>query len=222
MVFVDFKKILHIEGMEYIMKKFLVIMLSLVLLSGCSLFSDAVNVREIGKEVEKTISKYNENEQKYIKMSSLSTEIGSIMLSMQKTGLNQDSIKQMKDKHVEMNKLLTEYKAEIQKINEELPVNQKKVDKIKKEKLKKLGDTFLANFKALLDSRLKIIEITEKSLANEEEVLKSVESKKEFSRKLEDDMTKLEGEFLTLSNESLQKTSAYNKSWQEFVNEVKK
>ncbi|TCP69035.1 hypothetical protein [Baia soyae] len=204
------------------MKKFLAIMLSLVLLSGCSLFSDSVNVNEIGKEMNKTISKFNENEQKFVKLNSLSTEIGSVMLSLQKTGLNQDSIKQMNDKHTEMMKLLAEYKTGVQQLSEELPANQKKVDKIKKEQLKKLGDTLLANLKSLLDSKLKMIEITEKSLANQEEVLKSVASKKELSSKIEEEMTKLEGEYLSVTNETLQKTNAYNKSLQEFIGAVDK
>ncbi|SFX78212.1 Putative cell-wall binding lipoprotein [Thermoactinomyces sp. DSM 45891] len=204
------------------MKKFLAIMLSLILLSGCSLFSDSVNVNELGKEMQKTVSKFTENEQKYIKVNSLGTELGSIVLSVQKTGLNQNNIKQINDKQEEMKKILTEYKTEVQKINEEFPTIQKKVDKIKKENLKKLADTFSANFKSLIDAKQKVIEVTEKSLANQESILKSFTSKQAPSRQQGDEMIKLQGEMLTLQNEFLQKQTAYNKSLQEFIDAVDK
>ncbi|MDQ0416774.1 septal ring factor EnvC (AmiA/AmiB activator) [Croceifilum oryzae] len=217
-----FKQKLYIEEWKDIMKKFLAIMLSLVLLSGCSLFSDSVNVNELGKEMGKVVSKFNDNEQKYTKIASHETEIGSIFLSMDKTGLDQTKIKQVSEKQAEIRKLLTESKTELENVAKELPNLQKKVDKIKKEKLKNAADTFLTNFKLLIDSKQKVISGYEKFQTNQESIVKDAASNKEPSMTQMNDETKLQGELMTLQSESLQKLSMYNKSWQEFADTVNK
>lgn len=197
------------------MKKLLMVFAAVLVLSGCSLFADYYNAGVLADEMNKAVLAFNKNTEASKKIDTLYDEIDTLSESMNEP--NKQVLDQINTKLAEIRKISTDYKTEVDKISKQIPDFQAKSAKLENPEVKKLADTFLNDFKVLIDTELKYTASAEKMIANDEAAYKAISEGKEPSAEIKATFEQLKKELTDLDNTVQQKIDQFNKSWETFA-----
>ncbi|SFI83424.1 YkyA family protein [Thermoflavimicrobium dichotomicum] len=192
------------------MKKVLTLLLSVFLLSGCSLFKDYYNADQLVAEMEKLVTQENKNDSIINKATDLRNQVINDLNAMKEP--DQSKISDLSGKIEEAKKLLPQYKEEVKKIQSHFSDLKSKSARLEDENIKKMAETFINDFMKTTETELKYIEVFEKVLASDEEYMKDLKNGKETK----DNQSQLD-ELNKLHTQLQDEIKQFNESWNQFV-----
>lgn len=194
------------------MKKLALLVSFIFILSGCSLFADFYNADQLAQEMDKLVSSNNgliDNELKQIENNE--QEIATLLESEDQP--DSKTFEEIQAKVTESKGLNDQYKAEVGKIQKQFPDLKAKAAKLEDPEIKKLADTFIADFTKITELHIQLSESYSVFFAAEEQFFKDLSEQKDPDiEKIDEASQKVDEAYNQLNLGS----DKFNVSWEAF------
>lgn len=197
------------------MKRLLLIIITVIVLTGCSLSADSTDSEQFAHEMNLIIIDWYNNHEKLYQIENLYYKLDEFEKSAQMEEKQVEN--EVTKKLIELKILNLEYKKEVEDLKNKISDYQEKAAKLEDPELKKTAETLLIDFHSILNEEMEYTNIVGKQLDMSEVIDKSEEKgDKTQLAKLYMEYDKLDKDMMKVKDDLFQKSGKLNESWNHY------